>query len=220
MISIGDADPIQYAPLTDAAVTTYHAVRKVLDRLKPGTTVALIGIGGLGVYAVQFVKLLSAARIIAVDTAPHRLVAAKELGAHDTVLFDHETSGTKATQEILSQTGGKGVDVVIDMVGSASTLLMSSKTSRPRGSITLVGMEGGTLAVGWGLLPIGCEFSISLGSTRQDLREVCELMKQGKLRVDIQTFDFAEVQKAYDELSAGRLVGRAVVVFPDVPAVS
>lgn len=108
----------------------------------------------------------------------------------------------------------------IDMVGSASTLLMSSKTSRPRGSITLVGMEGGTLTVGWGLPPIGCEFSISLGSTRQDLREVCELMKQGKLRLDIQTFDFAEVQKAYDELRAGRLVGRAVVVFPDVPAVS
>lgn len=217
VISIGDADPVLYAPLTDAGVTAYHAVRNALDRLKPGSTAALIGIGGLGSYAVQFVKFLSAARIIAVDTAPHRLVVATELGAHETVLFDDKTAGKKATQAILGQTSGKGVDVVIDLVGSSSTLLLSSKVSRPRGRIILVGIEGGTLAVGWGLLPVGCDFSISLGSTRQDLREVCELMEQGRLRVDIHTFEFSEIQKAYDELRARRLAGRAVVVFPDPP---
>lgn len=175
----------------------------------------IIGIGGLGSYAVQFVELLSAARIFAVDIVAHRLTVAKDLGADETVMFDDETGGTKATQEILTLTEGKGADVILDVVGTSPTLLLTSKISRPRGKVVLVGIGGGTLTVGWGLFAISCDFSISLGSTRQDLREVCELIKQGKLRVDVQTFGFDQVQKAYDELRAGRINGRAVIVFPD-----
>lgn len=154
-------------------------------------------------------------RILAIDTAAHRLTVAKELGADETVLVDEDTGGGQATQAILERTSGRGVDVAIDLVGTSSTLLLASKIARPRGRVVLVGIGGGTLTVGWGLLPPNCEFSISTGSTRQDLREVCELMKSGKLRVDVQNFAFSEIPKAYKELRAGRLVGRAVVVFPN-----
>lgn len=112
-------------------------------------------------------------------------------------------------------TKGRGVDVIIDFVGSAATLQFAAAVSRPRGEIILVGLFGGTVTLGWGLFATSCEFAISLGSTRQDLREVCELVKAGKVRVDQRLFGFHEIQKAYDELRAGNLVGRAVIVLAD-----
>ncbi|KAI0165173.1 alcohol dehydrogenase GroES domain protein [Hypoxylon sp. FL1284] len=212
VVAIGDADPVLYAPLTDAAVTAYHAVQTVVSRLKPGTSAAMIGIGGLGTYGVQFVKLLSSARVFAVDNVQSRVEAALAVGADDGILFDGD--GGAAAAEILSLTQGRGVDAIIDFVGSNDTLKLAAKVSRPRGRIVLVGMQGGTLEVGWGLLATSCEFAVSLGSTRQDLREVCQLAKTGRLKIDIQTFPFDEVQAAYDALRAGTLTGRAVVVFP------
>lgn len=212
VISIGDGDPVLYAPLTDAGVTAYHAIQTAVQRLKPGTSAALIGIGGLGTYGVQFIKLLSSARIFAIDNIPSRLQTAKEVGADEVAVF--EGDGTAAAEQILSQTGGRGVDAIIDFVGTAGTLKLAAKISRPRGRIVLVGMQGGTLEVGWGLLATSCEFAISLGSTRQDLREVCDLARSGKLRIDIEKFNFDELDKAYDALRTGKLTGRAVVVFP------
>lgn len=196
----------------DAAVTAYHAIRTAVGRLKPGTTAALIGIGGLGSYGVQFVRVLTAARIFAIDNIESRLQAAKKLGADEAVLF--EGDGAAASAQVSSLTSGRGVDVIVDFVGSADTLKLAAKISRPQGRIVLVGMQGGTLEVGWGLLATSCEFAISLGSTRQDLREVCDLARKGKLRIDVERFDFDDVQKAYDALRAGTLTGRAVVVFP------
>ncbi|KAI1454327.1 alcohol dehydrogenase GroES domain protein [Annulohypoxylon moriforme] len=212
VISIGNGDPILYAPLTDAGVTAYHAIQTAIQRLKPGTSAALIGIGGLGSYGVQFIKLLSSARTFAIDNIPERLQTAKEVGADETVLFTGD--GASAASEILSKTNGRGVDAIIDFVGTAGTLKLAAKISRPRGRIVLVGMQGGTLEVGWGMLATSCEFAISLGSTRQDLREVCDLAKNGKLRIDIEKFKFDELDKAYEALRNGTLKGRAVVVFP------
>ncbi|KAI1860688.1 uncharacterized protein JN550_011413 [Neoarthrinium moseri] len=212
VISIGDADPVLYAPLTDAAVTAYHAIQTAVERLKPGTSAAIIGIGGLGSYGVQFIKLLTSADVIAIDTAQKRLEVARELGADHAVLFEND--GDTAQDEIMTLTNNRGIDVTVDLVGTSATLQLAARISRPQGRIVLVGLEGGSLSVGWGLLTTGCEFVISLASTRQELREVCELHKRGKLRTDIQKFAFNDVQKAYDELRAGRLTGRAVVVFP------
>ncbi|KAI0599946.1 GroES-like protein [Biscogniauxia sp. FL1348] len=218
VVPIGGGDPVLYAPLTDAAVTAYHAVQTVVPRLKPGTCAAVIGIGGLGTFGVQFVKLLSPAQVIAVDTAAGRLEVARQVGADHVVVAKHNepaaVAAAAAAEQVMSLTGGRGADAIIDFVGSASSLQLAAKISRARGRIVLVGMHGDTLEVGWGLISTGCEFAISIGSTRQDLREVCSLMGQGKLRVDVQRFSFDEVQRGYDELRAGRLDGRAVVVFP------
>ncbi|KAK8134436.1 alcohol dehydrogenase [Apiospora sp. TS-2023a] len=183
----------------------YHAVQTAVQRLKPGTSAAIIGIGGLGSYGVQFVKLLSAAQIYAVDTSEERLKVAREVGADSTVLFredDHE--GKKSGDEIMELTQGRGVDVIIDFVGSSATLQLAAQISRARGRIVLVGMHpGGSLEVGWARLATSCEFAISLGSTRQDLREVCDLARQGKLRIDVQKFGFDQIPEAYEKLRAG-----------------
>lgn len=212
VISIGDGDPVMYAPLTDAAVTAYHTIRTAVQRLKPGTSAALIGIGGLGSYGVQFIKLLTSARIFAIDNIEGRLQHSKEIGADEAALFAGD--GAVASAEVLSRTRGRGVDVIVDSVGTTDTLKLTAKISRPQGRIVLVGLEEGTLQVGWGLLATSCEFAISMGSARQDLREVCELARSGKLGIDVQRFEFNDVQKAYDALRAGALTGRAFVVFP------
>src|SRR5579875_1099904 len=83
VLPLGDLDPRKAAPLTDAGATAYHAVRRVLPKLRPGSTAVVIGVGGLGGYALQWLRLLSPARVVAVETRPERLAAASALGADD-----------------------------------------------------------------------------------------------------------------------------------------
>ena len=68
LVPIGDLDPVQAAPLTDAGITTYSAIKPALSGIWPGSTAVVIGIGGLGLYAVQFLRQLTGARIVAVDS--------------------------------------------------------------------------------------------------------------------------------------------------------
>ena len=82
---LGDLDPVLAAPLTDAAVTPYRAIRRSLDQLGPGSTAVVIGIGGLGHLAVQILRAISPATVVAVDTKPAALALASSLGAHHTV---------------------------------------------------------------------------------------------------------------------------------------
>lgn len=208
VVPIGTLDPVLVAPLTDAGVTAYRALQSVIARLRPGSSVVIIGIGGLGAYGVQFAKLLTTACVFALDVAPTRLELAKELGADVVARSDGH-----AAQLIRDLTGGRGAEAIIDFVGSDETLALAAKVSRPQGRIVLVGMEGGTLRVGWGSPATSCEFAISMGSTRADLSAVCELAAQGKLRIEIDRFRFDDVPMAYERLRGGRLNGRAVITF-------
>src|SRR5204863_2706542 len=75
LIPLGDLDPREVAPLSDAALTSYHAVKRSLPLLGPGSTAVVIGAGGLGQMAIQILRALSAATtIVAVDTAVGELV--------------------------------------------------------------------------------------------------------------------------------------------------
>lgn len=208
LISIGHRDPIIYAPLTDAGVTAYSGMKNFIPQLRPGNSVAVIGIGGLGAYAVQFLKLLTSAKIIAVDNADSRLNMATELGADAKVISD-----CNAETAIRNITGGKGVDAVLDLVGSDQTLQFAAKVIRPQGYMSVVGMQGGSVKLGWNLMATSSKFSLSLGSTRKDLREVCQLANDGKLQIDIDRFGFDEIPRAYEKLKTGQLKGRAVIVM-------
>lgn len=208
LISIGNRDPILYAPLTDAGVTAYAGCKGFISKLRPGNSVAVIGVGGLGAYAVQFLKILTSARIIAVDNAQSRLNIATQLGA------DHEVISDSSTRtSIMEITGRKGVDAVLDLVGSNETMELAVKVIRPQGYISVVGMQGGTVNLGWNRMATSSTFSLSLGSTRKDLREVCQLATDGKLRIGIDRFDFDEIPHAYERLKNGLIKGRAVIVM-------
>src|SRR5690606_17082379 len=117
VVALGDLDPVDAAPLTDAALTPYHAIALSRDRISSTSTVVMIGVGGLGHMGLQILRATSGATIVAVDTDAARLEQAADLGAHHTLASDATTA-----DEIMRITGGVGADVVFDFVGAEPTL--------------------------------------------------------------------------------------------------
>jgi alcohol dehydrogenase, propanol-preferring len=208
LVRLDALDPVTAAPLTDAGATSYHAVKKVLPKLTPGSTAVVVGAGGLGGYAVQYLRLLSAARVVAVDVAPQRLAFAREVGAHETLSSDDSTAG-----RLRELTRGAGAEAVFDFVGVDATMRLALGAARPLGSVAIVGAGGGTATVGWGALPLECDVWIPMGATIADLREVVALAEQGALRIEVETFPFERTAEAYERFARGELRSRAVVTL-------
>jgi propanol-preferring alcohol dehydrogenase len=208
---LGDLDPVTAGPLADAALTPMHVVRTARDRLTPGATVVLIGIGGLGHLGLQIIKATTGSRVIALDTAEDKLAAARQHGA-DLVL----ASDDAAVQRILDETDGYGADVVIDFVGVQPTVELATKVVAPEGLIRLVGLGGGRFPFGADAdsvsLPWGVNAQRSYGGTRADLLEVIALAKQGRLHVETVQYPLDDYQQAFDDLAAGKILGRAILV--------
>lgn len=211
LIRLKSLDPVTAGPLADAGATSMHAVRRVLPRLGPGTSAVVIGAGGLGSFAVQFVRALTPARVIAVDINPARLDYAKSLGAHEAV--NGVNAGTVADLKTL--TAGRGAEVVLDFVGIDATIAAGLASVRRTGAFGLIGAGMGTLPHPWfHLLPRDGEVFCFTGSSIADLEAVVKLAEQGLLRNDTERFSFSQVPEAYERLEHGRLTGRAVVT-PD-----
>jgi propanol-preferring alcohol dehydrogenase len=206
LVPIGGLDPCAAAPLTDAGATSYHVVKKVRPKLVPGSTAVVIGAGGLGGYAVQHLRLLTAARVVAVDVDPGRLERARSLGAAEVLLSD---AGTAAAVRDL--TDGAGAEVVLDFVGTDATARTALKCARAMGAVALVGAGGGTAPVGWGRVPLECEVFVPMGATLAELHEVVALAGSGALRVDVEVFPFERAPEAYERFASGELQARAVV---------
>jgi alcohol dehydrogenase, propanol-preferring len=202
--------PVEAAPLTDAGLTPYHAVRRSLEKLIPGSTAVVIGVGGLGHLSIQILKATTAARVVAVDLKDKALSLADELGADLSLV-----PGPGAGAEIRSFTGGRGADLVVDFVGSDATLGLGAAVTRSLGDLTIVGIAGGTLAVSFFSVPYEVSIQTTYWGSRPELIEVLDLGARGLLRPKITTFPLARALDAYSTLEAGRLDGRAVVV-PDL----
>lgn len=210
-LPLGGLDPATSAPLCDAGVTPMHAINTVRDRLTPGATVVAIGLGGLGHMGVQILAATTGARIIALDTDPAKVAAAEQHGAHLALLSD---SG--AATRILDETHGYGADVVIDFVGVQPTVDLAAAVVAPEGAVRLVGLGGGRVplaAVGDGTaLPWGVNVQRSYGGTRTDLLQVLALAEAGRVRVETAPYPLDDFQRAFDDLSAGRIAARAVLI--------
>jgi propanol-preferring alcohol dehydrogenase len=211
VIKLGALDPMVAGPLTDAGATSYHAVRRVLRKLVPGSTAVVVGAGGLGSFAVQLLAALSPARIVAVDISPARREFAREMGAHD-VLAGVDDSTTQQLREL---TQGEGAEAVLDFVGVDATIAAGLASVRRAGAFALVGAGGGTFRRPWfGGLPNEADIFCFQGSSISDARDVLALASGGRVRSVIDVFPFSRVEEAYEQLDTGRLRGRAVVT-PD-----
>jgi propanol-preferring alcohol dehydrogenase len=208
VIPLVTLDPRTVGPLADAGLTPYHAVRSVHPKLAPPSTAVVIGAGGLGGYAVQYLRMFSAARIVAVDTVPHRLERARALGADELV-----PGGPDATAALRDLTHGRGAEVVFDFVGIDTTMQTALSSTSPGGALVIVGAGGGHVAIGWDSLPSLCEVVIELGGTTAELHEVVALAEAGRLQMDAQLFPFAEAATAYARVEAADLEGRAIVTL-------
>jgi propanol-preferring alcohol dehydrogenase len=200
VVRLGSLDPVEAAPLTDAGATAYHAVDRVVPRLPEGSTAAVVGAGGLGAFAVQLLRALTPAHVVAVDTNPARRDLARELGAH-------------GVAEDVAELGG--ADVVLDFVGTDATIAAGLDAVRPYGAFGLVGADGGTLRRPWfGGLPRDAEVFTFQGSSIADVLAVVALAEAGLVRSEVDRFPLSRVGDAYAALARGELRGRAVVT-PD-----
>jgi propanol-preferring alcohol dehydrogenase len=210
VVSTGGLDPVLAAPLTDAGLTTYTALKPALPALVPGTTAVVIGVGGLGLLAVQFLRSLCSSRVVAVDTDAGRLQLAKEHGADDALLSDATTAA-----QIFDFSGGGGAAFVLDCVGAEGTLKMGIAALAKLGRLTLVGAALKTVPFGLHEVPWGAQLTTSLNGGSVNLREVLELVRLGRVESVEDRYPLARVADAYRDLAAGTLRGRAVCL-PDM----
>jgi propanol-preferring alcohol dehydrogenase len=202
-------DPVVAAPLTDAGLTPYHAIRRSWGKLAPGSTAVVIGVGGLGHLGVQILKATTAAQIIAVDTRAEALDLARSSGADIALVSGPDTAG-----EIRAASHGHGADVVLDFVGAESTLALGATAARTCGDLTIVGIAGGTLPVSFFSVPYELSIQTTYWGSRPELVEVLELGARGLLTPHVTTFSLDEAVGAYRAMEHGELAGRAVIV-PD-----
>jgi alcohol dehydrogenase, propanol-preferring len=212
LVGIGRVDPLEAAPLTDAGMTALHAVEHGRPWLTADRAAMVIGVGGLGHLAVQFVAATSETTIIAVDVDRPRLELAEQLGAAHGVL-----SGAGAAERVLDANGGRRVDVAVDFVGSQESLDLAARVVARGGAIVVIGGGGGRLCIdavmGAGGAP---EREVTMvhtfGGTRADLVQALALAEAGHVHSTVQAFGLEEAGRALAELEGGRVLGRAVVV--------
>jgi len=212
LVSLGDVDPIHAAPLTDAGMTALHAVERGRSLLEPGATAVVVGIGGLGHLAVQFLRATSKVQVLAVDVDRARLDFADEIGADGGVL-----TGPDAAEGILAANAGRKVDVVFDFVGAQESLDLAAQVTGRGGGIVVTGGGGGRLAItaqmGAGGAP-DREVAIvhTFGGTRRDLRQALALAEAGRVRTHVEVYGLAAAGSVLADLDAGKVLGRAVLV--------
>jgi propanol-preferring alcohol dehydrogenase len=214
LVGLGDLDPVEAAPLTDAGMTALHAVQRGRPWLEGSAdpVAVVIGIGGLGHLAVQFLGASASARIIAVDRVAEHLALAQQLGAAQSV-----TAGPAAVEQVLEASAGRPVDVVFDFVGSQDSLDLAARVTGRGGAIVVAGGGGGRLVLaaqmGTGRFP---EREVTMvhtfGGTRADLAGALALAAAGRVRSHVQPFALEEADRALAELAAGSVLGRALLV--------
>lgn len=206
LVPLGDADPRAAAPLADAGLTPYHAIKKALPSLMGANRTALaIGLGGLGQMGVQILAAITGAKIIATDMREDAMAKAREYGAHTVA------SGPDQVAQIRELTGGRGVDAVFDFVGVGSTMELAAATVAQEGSITIVGVGGGDFTWNFFKVPYEVNFTSTYWGTIEELHEVAALYRAGKLVPDVEFFSLDEALTAYRRLEEGSIAGRAVV---------
>jgi NAD+-dependent secondary alcohol dehydrogenase Adh1 len=199
-------NPADVAALADAGITAYHAVRKALPLLLPGTTAVVQGAGGLGHIGIQCLAALTGARIVVVDKNPDALKLAGEIGGDETVLADG--NHVAAVQDL---TGG-GAQVVFDFVAEQGAEMDGWNMTAPDGSYYVIGY-GGELRIPT-LDIIATERSIvgNIVGTYTDLAQLMVLAQTGKVTLHTQQYPLDRAVDALHDLDAGKVRGRAILV--------
>jgi propanol-preferring alcohol dehydrogenase len=201
---VSDADA---APIGCAVTTAVHAAD--LARVGLGDWVVVLGAGAVG-YGLAQVARLRGARVIAVGRSEAKLERARTLGAHATVRAGAEDVPAR----IRALTGGRGADVVFELVATHETMGWSLDALARRGRLVFVGYSQDDLRVHPIRLVVGEQVvTASVGCTLAELRRGVELVAEGRVRTVVdRTLPLERFQEALDELAAGRVNGRIVLV--------
>lgn len=200
-------EPADVAALADAGLTAYHVVAKAAPTLRAGDTCVMVGAGGLGHIGIQCLKALSPVRLVVIDQNPDALTLAEEIGADITVLAD----GSQV-DKVLEMTGGDGAEVVIDFVGEGGATSQGLAMTKRNGDYHIVGYGEDIVIPSIDLVSTERNIIGNLVGTYNDLKELMELTAQGKVTLHTQEYGLDDFQQAIDDLTAGKVRGRAILV--------
>ncbi len=200
-------EPADVAALADAGLTAYHAVAKAARRLRPGFRCVMIGAGGLGHIGIQVLKALSPAELIVVDRNPAALELAGSIGADHGVLADGGQ-----VERVRQLTGGHGAEVVIDFVGEGGSTREGLAMTRRAGDYLVVGYGENVDVPTIDLISAEINVLGNLVGSYNDLVDLMALAAQGKVTLHTARYALDDFQSAIDDLDAGRVRGRAILV--------
>jgi Zn-dependent alcohol dehydrogenase len=206
---------VSAAILGCAAFTAYGAVHHVAA-LRPGESVAVVAIGGVGSSILQMARAVGAGTIIAVDVSDEKLAAAKGLGADHTV----NSRSTDAVIAVRELTGGAGVDVAFEALGLPQTFEQAVRMLTDGGRMVAVGIAAGASTANVEITPLvrrGLHVAGSFGGrTRVDLPAVVQLAATGGFAVEdtvTRRYPLERVNEAFAALARGEIQGRAVITM-------
>lgn len=217
LVPLRGLDPVRAAPLADAGLSAYRAVRRGIPWLVEPSTAVVIGAGALGQFAIQYLKALTGATVLAIDPSPTRRRRALELGA------DQAT----ALPRISSDERRETAQAVFDFWGSDQTLQLGLGLVRRAGVLVQVGADGGSseptlvepphgrsggrVYFGMGLVPREVSLTTSVWGSYRDLRRVLDLAQSGLLQWDVEAVPLDAANEAMARLRRGQVRGRLVL---------
>ncbi|WP_371672536.1 Zn-dependent alcohol dehydrogenase [Streptomyces sp. NBC_00289] len=216
VLPVPDGVPLVDAALLGCAVLTGYGAVHHSARVLPGETVAVFGVGGVGLATIQSARIAGASKIVAVDVSPEKEELARAAGATDYVVASDTTA-----REIRALTGKQGVDVAVECVGRAVAIRAAWDSTRRGGRTTVVGIGGKDQQVTfnalelfhWGRTLSGCVYGDS--DPAKDLPVLAEHVRAGRLDLGslvTERIALDGIPAAFENMLAGK-GGRALVVF-------
>jgi NAD+-dependent secondary alcohol dehydrogenase Adh1 len=208
VVRIDDSlEPADVAALADAGLTAYHAAAKAARRLRAGDRCVVIGAGGLGHIGIQVLKAISPAEIVVVDRNPDAVKLATTIGATHGVVADGDH-----VEQVQALTGGTGAEVVIDFVGEGGSTSEGVRMLRRAGDYHVVGYGENLDIPTIEIISTEINFIGNLVGSYNDLVELMALAAQQKVTLHTVKYPLDRFQDAIDDLDAGRVRGRAILV--------
>ncbi len=208
VVRIDDSlEPADVAALADAGLTAYHCVAKAARATRPGDVCVMIGAGGLGHIGIQVMKAISGATVVVVDRNADAVKLALDIGADYGIVAD----GSHVKQ-VLDLTGGRGAEAVVDFVGEGGATAEGVAMLRRAGSYFVVGYGENIDVPTIDIISTEISFIGNLVGSYTDLQELMVLAAQGKVTLHTTTYPLDQFQRAIDDLDAGAVRGRAILV--------
>lgn len=187
------------AASTDAGITSYRALFSI-GQAKEGSKVGIVGVGGLGQFALQM-ALIKGCEVVATDVTPEARQLAKELGAH------------KVYDSILDMKEAE-CDVIVDFAGFGQTTADAIEAVRPQGTVVIVGMGKLESNVNtYSMITKEVKLLGSNGGSVEDLQGVYDCFATGKMNPQLVTIPFEDIDKGLEKLKNHEVKGRLVAVF-------
>jgi len=196
----------------DAVSTVYFALKERVA-FKPGESVAVFGVGGLGLAALAVAKALGAEKLYAIDVKEGALELASQIGAEAI-----NAKGQEKIYKSLKKMSGDGIRVALDCVGMGQTISEAFQTVRKGGEVAVIGftLDSASLKAG-AFMGLQKRIGGSWGCPTRLFPEVITLLESGKVPLDVlvsRIYPLEDIQNAFNDLHEGKVIGRAVIEIP------